>query len=232
LMFDLKALSATQILFPVFVGLFGFSNILFPLKNKTTRIPQKNFVRVDIDKNFVASGFLGSFGGMLVGILPAMSPSQVGVLIYEIIGSDIRNFIVSVSAINTSDAIYSFISLYTIHNPRSGVATMVGKIIDIDFNGLLLIIGVIAFSAFVATIIHIRIGRIAMSLLNIVDYKTLSLISIILILSLVYIFTGFLGIYILLLSTSIGLLSILTGISRTHSMGVLLLPTILYFLGV
>ncbi|OYT41042.1 MAG: hypothetical protein B6U86_03160 [Candidatus Altiarchaeales archaeon ex4484_43] len=60
---------------------------------------------------------------------------------YEIIGSDIRNFLISVSAINTSDAIFSFVSLYTIKNPRSGVATMVGKVLDLDLNTFLLLIG-------------------------------------------------------------------------------------------
>lgn len=231
LMFDLKMLSTTQVLFPVFVGLFGLSNLLFSLKSGTTSIPQEEFIPVEINPKVISSGFLGALGGLFVGIMPAMSPSQVGVLMYGIIGSDVRNFLVSVSAINTSDAIFSFVSLYTIKNPRSGVATMVGKVLEFDFNVLLLLIGTTAFIAFFATILHIELGKLTMKFVGRVSYRGLSIASILLVLFLVYYVTGWFGIILTLLSTSVGLLPILSGISRTHNMGVLLLPTILYFLG-
>jgi putative membrane protein len=231
LMFDLKILSTTQVLFPVFVGLFGLSNIFFSLKSGTSNIPQEEFVPLEMDPGLVSSGFLGALGGLFVGILPAMSPSQVGILMYEIVGSDIRNFLVSISAINTSDAIFSFVSLYTIKNPRSGVATMVGKVLDFDFNALLLLIGVTAFIAVLATILHIEIGKLAMRFVGRINYRDLSIGSIFLVLVLVYLVTGWFGILLTLLATCIGLLPIMAGVSRTHGMGVLLVPTILYFLG-
>ncbi len=231
MMFEQKLLSTTQVLFPVFVGLFGLSNILFSLKSETIKIPQDEFIRVKIDRKTVSSGILGSLGGILVGILPAMSPSQVGVLMYEIFGTNIRSFIISISAINTSDAIYSFVSLYTIKNPRSGVATIVGKVLEIDFNALLFIVGTMAFIALFATILHIKIGGWVMKLVGKVNYRLLSVASLLLVLILVYLITGFFGILVTLLATSIGLLPIFAGISRTHCMGVLLVPTILYFFG-
>ena len=231
IIFDLKILSATQVLFPVFVGLFGLSNILASLNSGTVRIPQDEFIDVKPTPKFIFSGFLGSIGGMLVGILPAMSPSQVGVLMYEIIGTDTRNFLITMSAINTSDAIYSLIALYTIQNPRSGVVVMISKVLEVDFNVLLLLIGIIAFTAFFATFLHIKIGRLAMRFVGRVNYKSLCIASLTLILSLVYLFTGLFGVLLALLATIIGSLPILSGVSRTHSMGVLLLPTILYFLG-
>lgn len=231
IMFEQKLLSTTQVLFPVFVGLFGLSNILFSLKSETIKIPQDEFIRVKIDRKMVSSGILGSLGGILVGILPAMSPSQVGVLMYEIFGTNIRSFIISISAINTSDAIYSFVALYTIKNPRSGVATIVGKVLEIDFNALLFIVGTMAFIALFATILHIKIGGWVMKFVGRVNYRLLSVASLLLVLILVYLITGFFGILVTLLATSIGLLPIFAGISRTHCMGVLLVPTILYFFG-
>ncbi|RLI94337.1 MAG: hypothetical protein DRO94_03125 [Candidatus Altiarchaeales archaeon] len=227
-----KLLSQTLVLFPIFVGLFGMSNIIYSLGSKTKPIHQEDDIDLHIGPSAISSGFIGSIGGMLVGILPAMSPSQIGILIFEVLGNNVRNFIVSISAINTSDAIYSFISLYTIHNPRSGVATIVGKIINMDFNVFLLIIGVVAFSAVIATQIHLIVGRIALNLFHRINYRILSGVSMAIILILVYIFTGIFGMFILFVSTSIGLLPIMTKISRTHLMGVLLLPTILYFIGI
>jgi TctA family transporter len=47
---------------------------------------------------------------------------------------------------------------------------------------------------------------------------------------LVFLFTGFFGLGLAFLCTIIGLLPIMSGVSRTHLMGVLLIPTISYFL--
>lgn len=231
-MFKQRILSTTEVLFPVFVGIFGLSNILFSLKSKSTEIvPQEDFITIRMDRDLLSSTFIGSIGGLIVGILPAMSPSQVGVIMYEIMGTNIRNFILSVSAINTSDAIYSFISLYTINNPRSGVATIIGKIMSINLNTLLLLVGVTSFIAFIATFLHIKIGRIAMRFVKRINYRFLSFLSLMFVLVLVLYFTGLFGLYMAILSTVIGTIPILSSISRTHCMGVLIVPTILYFLG-
>ena len=231
-MFKQRILSTTEVLFPVFVGIFGLSNILFSLKSKSAEIvPQEDFITIGMDRDLLSSTFIGSIGGLIVGILPAMSPSQVGVIMYEIMGTNIRNFILSVSAINTSDAIYSFVSLYTINNPRSGVATIIGKVMSINLNTLLLLVGVTSFIAFIATFLHIKIGRIAMRFVERINYGFLSFLSLMFVLVLVLYFTGLFGLYMAILSTVVGTIPILSGISRTHCMGVLIVPTILYFLG-
>ncbi len=233
LMFKQKILSTTEVLFPVFVGMYGLSNIIYSLRSKqSTMVPQDEYIEIEVDRKMLSSSFLGALGGLMVGILPAMSPSQVGVLMYELMGSNIRSFILSVSAINTSDAIYSFVSLYTINNPRSGVATMIGKVLEIDYNTLMLLVGVMCVTAFIATILHVKIGRLAINLVERVNYRRLSVFSMILVLVLVYGITGFYGLYMSLLATSIGLLPIFSGVSRTHCMGVLIIPTTLYFLGI
>jgi putative membrane protein len=47
---------------------------------------------------------------------------------------------------------------------------------------------------------------------------------------LVFLFTGLLGLLILIVATFIGLLPVEWGVRRSHCMGVLLIPIILYFL--
>jgi putative membrane protein len=47
---------------------------------------------------------------------------------------------------------------------------------------------------------------------------------------LVLIFSGFLGLFVLIVSTSIGLIPNLAGVGKNNAMGCLLLPVILYFL--
>ncbi len=229
--FKLKIVSSTQVLFPAFAGLFGLSTIIFSLKEKTTKIPQDRFAPFQFDRKLLFSGFLGSLGGVIVGVLPSMSPSQIGIIMSEIFGGSVRNFLVSLSAINTSDAIYSLVSLYTINNPRSGVATMLGKIITINFSTLMLFTGVIAFSAAIATFLHLKTGKLAIAFVDKINYRLLCMASLVLVLFLIYVFNGIFGILLSMLAMSIGMLPILTGTSRTHAMGILVVPTVFYFLG-
>ncbi len=224
-------ISTTHVLFPVFAGLFGISNILYSLKSKTPKIPQEKHCPMEVDASMVKSGALGCFGGIIVGLMPGMSPSQIGIIIYDIVGSNIRNFLVSVSAINTADAIYSLVALYTINNPRSGVATMIGDVITLDFNTLLVLLGSIAFTGLIATLIHISAGRFVMKFVSRINYELLNSLVVLFVFGLVYWITGLVGTLICIVATCIGLIPILGGISRTHLMAVLILPTVLYFLG-
>jgi putative membrane protein len=227
-----ELLSSNEILFPVFVGLFGLSNLLDSLKSRVQSVPQDEYVIVDLEPKFIGSGFIGALSGAVIGVLPAISPSQMGALISERFEMDSKNFLVFLSAINTSDAIYSLLAIYTIQNPRSGVAVIAQKVLEIDYNTVLLLVGVMAFSALFATIAQIEIGKRMSGLVSRIDYRKLCLASLIFILSLVYLFTGLFGLMVAILSTIIGLLPIFSGTSRTHLMGVLLVPTILFFLGV
>ena len=45
-----------------------------------------------------------------------------------------------------------------------------------------------------------------------------------------YVMTGVTGLFLAVVATAIGLIPILSGISRTHLMGLLIMPTILYTL--
>lgn len=225
-----KALSSTEILFPVFAGLFGISNLLNSLKSRVAAIPQDKYIRVDAEPRYLASGTAGALCGALIGILPAISPSQMGALISDRLKFDSKSFLVFLSSINTSDAIYSILALYTIQNARSGVGVMIGKVLDVDYNTVLLLVGVMAFSAFFAAFAHIEVGRRMAEIMGRIDYGKLCAASLLTILFLVYLFTGIFGLLISGLATAIGLLPIYSGVSRTHLMGVLLVPTIMFFL--
>jgi len=227
---NLTILSPTEVLFPLFSGLFGFSTILVSLKDKTAHIPQKEDISVPLGKNILTSSLVGSLCGIGVGLLPSMSPSQVGILAYDVLGSNLRGFLVSVAAINTSDAIYSLVSLYTINNPRSGVAAMLGQIMTIDFPTLLVFVGTAAFSALIATLLYLWLGTIAFRFVQKIDYTKLNIAIVALMLSLIYVMTGLIGVLLAVLATAIGVIPILTGVSRTHVMGLLIVPTMLYFL--
>jgi putative membrane protein len=223
-------LSPTYSLFPAFVGLFGFAGIIHSLFQNPIITAQKEYARVDYDGGNILAGLVGAIGGITVGLLPSLSPSQFGILSSRLYGEGTKRFLITVAAINTSDAIYSLIALYTINNPRSGVAVMISKIIEVDSQTLALFTGAFCMSALIATVAHIGIGKIAVRHYRRVDYKIVSKAVLAVMTLAIYAMTGFHGLIIAAVATSIGLTPIYGGVSRTHLMGCLMMPTILYFL--
>jgi putative membrane protein len=70
-----------------------------------------------------------------------------------------------------------------------------------------------------------------LSLVEKVPYDKLSLGIIIFLILLTFFFTGFLGLFVLFVSTAIGLLAPLVGVKRSLCMGVLILPVALFYSG-
>ncbi|MFH1402907.1 MAG: tripartite tricarboxylate transporter permease [Candidatus Altiarchaeota archaeon] len=226
---NMKAISETHVLFPVFAGLFGLSNLVYSLRSRVNNIPQEKYVIVKTDRGMLSSGLLGSVGGMVVGLLPAMSPSQIGIIMSEIFGGSVQRFLVSVSAINTADSIFSLVSLYSLGNPRNGVTVMMDKILEVGAHHFMMFTGVVCLTAPIALTAHTFIGRQAMRYFSRVDYSKVSAAIIIFITLLAWVMEGGLGVFIMFLATAIGILPITAGVSRTHLMGVLILPTILLY---
>lgn len=227
-----RVLASGEILFPIFCGLFGLSNLLDSIRSaSSTPVPQDEFIRVGLEPRFIGAGLIGALSGAIIGVLPAISPSQIGALISTRAKFDSRNFLVFLSAISTSDAVYSTLALYTIHNARSGVAVLIGKIIDVNSDTVMLLVGVMAFTAVFSLIAHIELGRRMAGLVGLVDYRLLCAASMLFMLAMICLLTGVFGLLVAVLATALGLLPIYSGVSRTHLMGVLLVPTILYFLG-
>lgn len=227
---DIEYIPETKILFPIFSGLFGLSAIIFTFKSADNKIPQNEYAQITLDKSAANAGLIGSVGGVIVGLLPALSPSQIGTLMSNLYGGKIKNFLIAVSAINTSDAIYSLVALQTIRNGRSGVSVMLSQILEMEINILAIYCGAYCLVASMAYHIHIAIGKIALKKYNKVNYKKLSLLIVFSLLIMIYIICDLTGLYIVFIATLIGTLPMQSNVSRTHLMGVLILPTIIFFL--
>jgi putative membrane protein len=93
------------------------------------------------------------------------------------------------------------------------------------------IIDVICLTSGIAAILTLFLGKRIPKFLEKLNYKTISSSIIIFISSMVFLLSGIEGLLILLTSVSIGLLCAYLGIRRSHCMGVLLIPSILFFAG-
>jgi len=229
------------VLFPSLAGLFGMPTLVTSLFTKPI-IPQQTLdtpmIKGKIQRASLISIISGSLSGMFVSLIPGISSSTGTVIAMNTRKeTDNEQTIVTLSAVNASSAFAVIILLYIILKTRSGVTVAINELIPaeewtsllIPTNLIYLLIAVL-FSAVISFFLCLRIAKIAAQHFTAIPYGALVMFTIGLISTLVILFTGILGIVILLIATCIGLLPVLWGVRRSHCMGVLLIPVILYFL--
>ncbi|MEM7821788.1 MAG: tripartite tricarboxylate transporter permease, partial [Candidatus Aenigmatarchaeota archaeon] len=223
-----------RVLFPILSGLFGLSTLFVSIsqKSKIPRQVEDDTLNIS-SKNIFKSIVLGTFAGVIVGLLPAIGVSQAATMVqYLGRAGEARNFLVTLSGINVANEIFSLVSLYLVGNPRSGASVAIQKIlVELTFFDVVYIIGVICLTSGLAAILTLFLGRKIPRFLEKLNYKTISLLVIVLITSMVFLLSGIKGLLILFTSLAIGLLCVYLGIRRTHCMGVLLVPSVLFFSG-
>jgi len=82
----------------------------------------------------------------------------------------------------------------------------------------------------IATVLALFLGKKASSLMSKLPYTKVVWCIIIFVTILVFFLTGWLGFLVLVISTCIGLMPPLVNVKRSHNMGCLLLPVMLFFL--
>ncbi len=227
-------LSSTYILFPMLSGFFGLSTLIVSLKEKSFFPKQKidETLRVKT-KDFLTSSFLGSLFGLIVGFLPAVGVSQAAIIAQTIANlGDPRNFLVTIGAINMANEIFSLNSLYLVKNPRSGASVAIQKILpEMTFFNFLCILASILISSSLTIPLLLYLSKKFHKFLSRINYQLLNLISITFLSSLVFIFAGFLGLLIFFTCGAIGVLAVEMNVKRSHCMGCLLLPSMIFFYG-
>ncbi len=174
-------------------------------------------------------------GGIVAGLLPGLGSAQSTALTQQVFREkdrDGRKFLISIGAVSSSDLVYSLLALYLIGNPRSGIAVAVSTLIEVGFSEMLMLICVIVISAGLGVFLTLKLTRMSLKVLTKVNYPQLCLWTLVFIYALIFIFSGFLGLIIGAVAMFVGLIPNYCNIRRTHSMGCLLLPTILWFAGV
>jgi putative membrane protein len=144
-----------------------------------------------------------------------------------------KEFLVSISGVNTSNAIFGLVAFVVIGRTRSGAMVAVKDILgsdSLDLSLLLLFFAAIVLTALFSYFSTIWIGNNAHYLLKKLDYIKLCTGILIGLAVMVVLFTGFFGLFIFVISTPIGMLSSFMNVRKSHAMGVILLPVILYFL--
>lgn len=227
-----------SILFPLLSGIFGASMLLLSLMTGSVVPEQKRNSGFRIDKRRIIRGMVtGSTAGAFVAWLPGVS-SAVGTVISRLLVKDDKDedsskeFIISVSGANTSNAIFSLLALAIILKTRSGAMAAIDRLInvnDMGFSIVILFLIVISFVSLISYYTTISLGERISGFLPKIRYNLLCTTVLAGLTLMVLLFTGLFGLVIFIISVPVGMIASFAKIRKTHAMGVIMLPIIMYF---
>jgi putative membrane protein len=254
LMHPFLSIGEPSILLPLLSGLFGSSQLVISLMSHPL-IPYQFKSRMELERKRIIRGIVvGGTSGSMVAWLPGVSSSIATVFARLFIKEDFdrdqgatsgtddsadsvtdsaKEFIVSISGVNTCNAIFGLLALVVIGKTRSGAMVAIDELLGgIDLNPplVLLFLFAISLTAILSYYSTIFLGDNIHRLLYGFDYSILCYAVLALLFAMCLAFTGFFGLLIFLIATPIGMLPSFMRIRKSHAMGVIILPVILYFI--
>jgi putative membrane protein len=238
-----------SVLLPLLSGLFGASQLIVSLTTSSVIPPQRTSLITLPAKRTIKAIASGSIAGSFVAWLPGVS-SSVATLLAEQVSrihgkqnsgntvsedplDEAREFIVSVSGVNTANAVFGLFVFFFIGRARNGAVVAISSFLEpsaIDIPIILILLCVVILASTFSYYSTIKIGNTIHLFMEKIDYRKLSIAVLAGLILMVTIFTGIFGIIIFLMATSIGLLPSFMQVRKSNAMGVILLPVILYFL--
>ncbi len=221
-----------QPLFPLLSGLFGTSTLVVSLL-QNAEIPKQQItegVKVGFsDKVKAVSAAV--FSGSLTGLMPGLGAAQAAIIAMQLVGNmGVYAFMILIGGINTVNFTFSLVTFYTLEKARNGAVVAILEIIKkINLEQLLVFLFAALVAGCIATLLALFFARIFSKLIVKVNYRKLCIGIISFITMMVIYFSGLTGLLILVTSTAVGIIPGLIGVKRSHAMGCLLLPVILFF---
>jgi putative membrane protein len=234
LLSPLVQIAAPEMLLPLLSGLFGAPTLLLSLRSMPAIPPQhKSTLSLPVFE-VIKGAAAGTAAGALVSWFPAVSTgvatTMTGLLSKKSEADD-RKYLVSVSGVNTANAIFSLVALYVIGHPRSGAVAAAQDVLgSIDLQTFMLLILAMCLSGAVTYPLTIIAGGSAARVFSKIDYRRLNTAVLIFLAAMSLAMTGALGLAVFILSTMVGLAPHLVNVRKTCLMGVLLVPCIAYFI--
>jgi putative membrane protein len=231
LVFSLPSLNSP--LFPLLSGFFGVSTLLISM-NDNEHIPkQRTNQSLKIDtKIALKSVASGTFSGWLTALFPGLSSGIAAVISLQItkkLGD--YGFMMLTGAIQMVNFVLSLATFYALNKARNGSVIAIQSLLsEISIINITIFLSVSLISAAIAIFLALHISKMFSKLITKINYRVLILSIIGFIILLTLMLSSWIGILVLLSSTAIGLIPGIQKTARTHSMGCLLLPVIIYFL--
>ncbi len=215
---------------PLLTGLFGASNLILTIKNKTT-IPKQEISKPKVK---LFKPLLGSLiASPVCTILPGLGAGQASIIGHTIANKtdDKKGFLVLLGATNTLVMGFSFITLFLISKTRTGSALAVQELIgNMNMEMVFLILFVILITGIISFYHTKYLAKKFVQKIQKINYTKISITILLLLSILTLVISGFIGLIIFIASTLTGIYCISLKVRRTNMMGCLLIPTIILYL--
>ena len=219
-----------QPLLPLLSGLFGASTLILSLSSSAS-VPRQRETKISLPPGALArSILLGGLGGSIVAWIPGVSPSLAAMTARLGTEATGEEFLVSLSGVNTANALFSLIALYVIDKPRSGAVAAIKELMPLSQDVLVQMVVTVVAVAAISYIAAVSLARTVSDVISSLNYRALCLVVLAGLTGMCLAFTGPFGLLIFVISTTLGLVAPVAGIKKTHAMGVLMLPLIVYYI--
>ena len=218
---------STLLLFPILSGLFGVSTLVLSKNTKISVHGKKKEIFLTTRQRNRAVAF-GSIGGIFSGMLPGVGASEIATMTSA--DKNEKSFIMTVGAVTIANTIMAMLTIWLISKPRSGIAVFVDQLVAVGWNDFLLMVAVSVFVAGLSAVITLRLAKRFVNKIEGTNYGMMNKLVIGLIVAMTIIFTGAYGVLLLVTCTALGIFTNLAGVRRSVLMGVLILPTIIFYL--
>jgi len=226
-----------NILFPVLSGVFGVPPLIEAMRSSSSVPPQTIGAPTLSPATTACSVATGTVGGSLLGFLPGMSSAHATVLSMLARGErHVEQVIVTLSSVNTANAFYAIMALFVIGRGRSGAAIAIREVVETPLwtdappPVMLHIIAAVLLAGAVSFVLTVILGKMAARTFSRIPYRAMNAAIFVTIVLLVLLFTGAIGLAVLAVGALVGQVPVELGVRRSHAMGVLLIPVIVYLM--
>jgi putative membrane protein len=227
---------AFQNLMPAFVGLFALPWVLQNIISRA-RVPDQCVAgSIDLSPRLIARGVgAGALGGLFAAFFPVVTGGIGGFLAgHATAQRDDRLFILSQGASKLIYYVGAFVFFFVpgVHLTRGGMAWMLSVLYTPHTPAIYWVsIAAMLISGGLAFLMLLWLSRGTIRLVTRIDYRWISAATLLLLVAMVLLLTGWGGLLIALVATGIGLMPVMWGARRMNCMGVLLIPLVLSLAG-
>ena len=218
-------------LFPLLSGLFGVSTLIISYMQEV-KVPKQRIRKPRIRVGVAAQALTAStFAGILTSFFPGLGPAQGAVIAQAFTrGIGDKGFMILIGGVNTVNMILSLVTLFVLGKARNGSVIAISKLMEVKLTDILILVAASVVVGIICIFLALFVAKRFSYVIAKVDYRKLIAAITALIAVLSVILSGALGLLILAVSASVGMIAPLKGVSRTHAMGCLLLPVIFFLL--
>ncbi|MBP5394790.1 MAG: tripartite tricarboxylate transporter permease [Candidatus Methanomethylophilaceae archaeon] len=228
-MFDLEP----ETMFPLLTGLFGIPSLLTADRNSDIP-PQKDDEKMPVSP---VHGIKGVLTGSITGWFPGITSTAGATIAGHVFSTGgTRGFISMVSSIGTASTMFAFITLCINGKERSGTMSVIGSLLrdadlglgSVTFVSMMVAMAIASVLAYMLTVWS---GKAVCGFLRRMDMVVFNRIILVAMVAMTVLFCGYWGLIVLIACTLIGLLPILLGTRRIHLTGCLIVPVLLFKIG-